>query len=270
MIARFLQNLTSYNSKLILKEEATGFPDIIEEKFQKIFKSWAGGVTAAQFISNLTVDALKQELSHTNNLSTTDLNRWLTLHPSTYDLDVTIEPITPKEHKNTIIHFGFAKSTFGECFIASTEKGICSLKFIDEDNLAVSAFQNEWKHATLVRDDAMAEKINKDIFSSQGTTKLTLHVKGTPFQIGVWQALASIPFGSVISYRGVAKLIGNDKAVRAVASAIAQNPVGYITPCHRVIRNNGAIGEFRWDRDRKALIIGWEKAMVDKKTTANL
>lgn len=183
----------------------------------------------------------------------------------------TIKAITPDEYRSAgrdwTMEYGFADTPFGQCFIATTPQGICALQFVDgnaEDIL--SAHQEEWHQAIHKQNDAMAKNIIWDIFSntlSKRGESLKLHVKGTPFQIEVWEALLTIPMGKVVTYGELSQLMNRDKAVRAVASAIARNPVGLIIPCHRVIRSGGAVGQYHWGSKRKAEMIGWERAQRD-------
>lgn len=179
-----------------------------------------------------------------------------------------IKAITPEEIRSAgrgwTMEYGFADTPFGPCFIATTPHGICSFQFVDDDAADIlSVHQEEWHQADHQRNDSMAKNIIWDIFSntlSKRGESLNLHVKGTPFQLEVWQALLTIPMGKVVTYGELSQLMNRDKAVRAVASAIARNPVGLIIPCHRVIRSGGAIGQYHWGSHRKAEMIGWERA----------
>lgn len=183
----------------------------------------------------------------------------------------TIKAITPDEYRSAgrgwTMEYGFADTPFGQCFIATTPQGICTLQFVDDNAEDIlSAYQEEWHQAIHKQNDAMAKNIIWDIFSntlSKRGESLKLHVKGTPFQIEVWEALLTIPMGKVVTYGELSQLMNRDKAVRAVASAIARNPVGLIIPCHRVIRSGGAIGQYHWGSKRKAEMIGWERAQRD-------
>lgn len=183
----------------------------------------------------------------------------------------TIKAITPDEYRSAgrgwTMEYGFADTPFGQCFIATTPQGICTLQFVDDNTAEIlSAYQEEWHQAIHKQNDAMAKNLIWDIFSntlSKRGESLKLHVKGTPFQIEVWEALLTIPMGKVVTYGELSQLMNRDKAVRAVASAIARNPVGLIIPCHRVIRSGGAIGQYHWGSKRKAEMIGWERAQRD-------
>lgn len=179
---------------------------------------------------------------------------------------ITLDEYHSAGHDWTM-EYGFADTPFGQCFIATTPHGICTFQFVDDNAAAIlSAHQEEWHQAIHKQNDSMAKNIIWDIFSntlSKRGESLKLHVKGTPFQIEVWEALLTIPLGKVVTYSELSQLTNRDKAVRAVASAIARNPVGLIIPCHRVIRSGGSIGQYHWGSKRKAEIIGWERAQLD-------
>lgn len=182
-----------------------------------------------------------------------------------------IEVITPEECKSSgkgwTMEYGFADTPFGQCFIATTPRGICNFQFVDDDAEEIlCVHKNEWNEAEHVRNDSMATDIVWRLFSDPLTKHgepLKLHVKGTPFQIEVWEALLTVPIGTVVTYSELSQLIHRETAVRAVASAVARNPVGLIIPCHRVIRTGGAVGQYHWKSERKANIIGWERGQCN-------
>jgi len=235
--------------------------------FQSVFHEWAG-ISPKQFLSHLTVEALKYEILNTRNLIEASENVGLSSQSRAYDLMVNIESVTPGEFKilgkTLSINYGFAESPFGKCFIATTQRGVCSLQFVDNNEQeVVDEFRLAWGNASFYPDDDIALQIKNKIFSSEPKEILNLYLKGTPFQLKVWRALLSLPFGSIVSYGGLTQLAEAGQGTRAVASAVARNPIGYIIPCHRVIRNEGVIGQYHWGSERKASIIGWEKSMVN-------
>ncbi len=244
-------------------EEVAEYVGMSKFHFQRIFSEWAG-VTPKQFIEHLTVEALKEELVKTNNLITASQNVGLSTQSRAYDLMVKIEAMTPGEYKaqgkDLEINYGVVATPFGEAFIALTERGVCSFEFVDDDFQEVlQSVMDRWTRATFIRNDAAACEVTERMFGNdRGEVKLLL--KGTQFQIKVWRALLAIPSGRVTSYSQLAELIDMPSAVRAVASAVAKNPVGLIIPCHRVIRREGIVGEYHWRSERKRSIIGWEIA----------
>lgn len=245
-------------------EELAEYAGLSQYHFQKLFTSWAG-VSPKKFLQHLTVEALKEELKN-NNIACSADNVGLSSQSRVYDLFVSIEAVTPNEYRTcgegVKINYGFAGSPFGECFVAVTERGVCALFFPDEDaSEAYEYLDTEWRNAEKVRDDEAARKVTEQVFYPDGQQRpLRLLLRGTPFQVKVWRALVGIRFGKLTSYGELADLAGDKKATRAVASAVARNPVSYIVPCHRVIRSEGIIGQYHWKPERKAAIISWEKS----------
>lgn len=179
---------------------------------------------------------------------------------------IELTSATPHEYKSkgagVVINYGFANTPFGECFIGSSEKGICMFQFCTENcDQLIAELKSEWSNACFAEKQSLAEETVKSLFSFQESEPaIKLWLKGTPFQFKVWKTLAEeIPFGTLTTYKELARLAGYPNAIRAVGSAVAQNPVGYIIPCHRVVRSNGCIGEYHWGPERKKAIIDWEK-----------
>ncbi len=242
-------------------EEVAQYVGMSKFHFQRIFSEWAG-VTPKQFVEHLTVEALKEELIKTNNLITASENVGLSTQSRAYDLMVKIEAMTPGEYKkhgkNLEINYGTITTPFGEAFIALTGRGICSFEFVDNDFEAVlQSVKDKWIDATFIHNNNAVQEVAEHIFSNE-KGEIKLFLKGTPFQIKVWRALLSIPSGNVTSYSQLAEIVEMSSAVRAVASAVAKNPVGLIIPCHRVIRREGIVGEYHWRSERKKTILGWE------------
>ena len=235
--------------------------------FQKIFTEWAG-ISPKKFLQYLTVEELKKELKKTSNLNEAAEKVGLSAQSRVYDLFVNIEAVTPHEFKTKgqgiEIIYGVHPTPFGECFIAGTSRGICSLNFIEnnEDEL-LTALRSHWKNASIKKDQKETSCFAENIFDSGSKKPIDLLVKGTAFQIKVWEALLKIPFGSVTSYQSIANTIGNTKAMRAVGTAIGSNPIAYLIPCHRVIRQEAIIGQYRWGSLRKKALIGWERAKTE-------
>ena len=156
-----------------------------------------------------------------------------------------------------VITYGYGNTPFGEALIAFSDKGVCYLGFIDDNKDALYAhFVQLWKNAEHVQNDAKAQEYLQNIFVKK--KKYDLVVKGTDFQVNVWKALLNLPNGTVTTYENIAKSIGKPKAVRAVASAIGKNHIGYLIPCHRVIAKSGAMSGYRWGIERKKMFIASE------------
>jgi len=238
--------------------------------FQKIFTDWAG-VSPKKFAQYLNVNYAKQ-LLHKNeaaNLFNTALKTGLSGTGRLHDLFVKIEGMTPGEFKNggqeLHINYSFASCYFGEVLIASTTKGICYLAFFDDENLALELLKNNFPKANFKEglDDLQQSVIQvlQNDFTAPQSVKL--HLKGTDFQLKVWEALLNIPFGDLSTYGTIAQKISSPNASRAVGTAIGSNPVALIIPCHRVIQNSGKLGGYMWGLSRKKAILGWEAAKVD-------
>lgn len=232
--------------------------------FQRLFQEWAG-VSPKLFLQFLTAEYAKKILreSGASLLDTTEevgLSSVSRLH----DLFIKIEAMTPGEYKNggyaLTIKFSFENTTFGDVLIASTPKGICSLEFCDTKQAGLANLKMKFPKAAFVEERTDFHRAALSFFSSpiRGETPLTLHIKGTPFQIKIWEALLKLPFGSLASYDEIASSVGSPGGARAAGSAIAKNPVAYLIPCHRVIRKTGVINQYHWGKDRKKAIIGWE------------
>ena len=252
--------------------ELASYLGMSEARVNELFVGWAG-VKCEQFRSWLNVKALKQDILVSDNLIKMGEPCKVSSRKSCCDSAVNIESMTTDEYSRLgrllIITYGFGETPFGRFLVAITPKGICSLQFVDDELEILTQFEQEWGCAVLIRDDSVADEVVENIFARRGVRDINLHLKGTSFQIEVWIALLAIPFGMVVSYGGLARLANKDRGVRAVASAVARNPIGYIVPCHRVIRNEGMVGEYRWGSERKASIIGWERAMVGSRDVEN-
>lgn len=236
--------------------------------FQRLFKRWAG-ISPKRFLQYLTKERAKQLLEHSQNVLDTAYDAGLSGPGRLHDLFVTYEAVTPGEYKQAgeglQIVYGFHPTPFGECLIAMTGRGICSLSFVDRAGrqVALERLKSKWSRATLIEDPdrtrAAVEEIWHDYFGSKGSP-LHLHVKGTNFQLKVWEALMRIPPGSLVSYQDIAVFIGMPKASRAVGRAVAGNAIAVLIPCHRVIRKLGDFGQYQWNPVRKKALIGWEMA----------
>jgi AraC family transcriptional regulator of adaptative response/methylated-DNA-[protein]-cysteine methyltransferase len=237
--------------------------------FQRMFKEWAG-VTPKQFLQYLTLEHAKQVLGSGATLSDAAFEAGLSGTGRLHDLFIKIEGMTPGEYKNggeeLPINYRFADSPFGELLIASTHKGICYLAFSDEDQATALSLLKEFFPNAQYR--AAADGWQEEalaIFSQDWSRpkEIKLHLKGTPFQIKVWETLLRVPMGGLTTYSGVADSIQHPSAVRAVGSAVGANPVAFLIPCHRVIRSDGQTGDYHWGPTRKQAIIGWEAARVE-------
>lgn len=239
-----------------------------EFHFQRLFSRWAG-TSPKRFLQFLTIQHAKKLLASSQSVLDAAYDAGLSSPSRLHDLFVTHEAITPGEFKQKgaglAIQYGFQATPFGECLIALTERGICGLSFVADGHRAnaLAELQANWPQANFIADDEATRPFIDPIFQLDGVDKrpsLPLYLKGTNFQIQVWQALLQLPAGTAVSYGTVAQMIGSPKAARAVGTAVSHNPIGYLIPCHRVIQQAGKLGKYRWGSSRKKAILGWEAA----------
>ncbi len=243
--------------------------------FQRIFSEWAG-ISPKRFLQFLTVDYLKNKLQETRNLMDAAESAGLSGQSRVYDLFTTLEAVTPQEYKTSgsgiTIDYGFHETPFGLCLLGVTDRGICWLAFLHDENeqqSALEALKSHWHNSVFRKNEGVTQVFIRRIFSlssASGDTHepanrpLHLFVKGTNFQIKVWEALLHLPLGGLTTYQDIARSIDNAKALQAVGSAVGANHIAWLIPCHRVIRKDGLLGEYRWTPSRKKSIIGWEMA----------
>ena len=234
--------------------------------FQRLFKNWAG-VSPKKFLQYISLQHAKKLLQDHTVLDTayeTGLSGSGRLH----DLFISIEGMTPGEFKKggeqLMINYSFAETPFGNIIVASTTKGICHLAFAEDENKAFKELRLIFPNAKFKQVVDTIQQNALFIFTQdwKDLSKIKLHLKGTPFQIKVWEALLKIPMGELSTYSFIATSIKNPKASRAVGTAIGDNPVAFLIPCHRVIRSTGEFGQYHWGATRKTAIIGWEAAKV--------
>ena len=231
--------------------------------FHRLFSAWAG-VTPKDFLQCLTLEHVKTLLQNGESVLDAAIGAGLSGPGRLHDLCVSLEAVSPGEMKrggaNLDMTFGFAPTPFGEALLAETSRGICHLSFPERKN--VDLLRKQWPHARLGRDDNRARQVAESIFAKgkrkSGRLPLRAFVRGTPFQVRVWRALLCVPSGSLVSYGRLAAAVGLPRAARAVGSAVGANPLAFIIPCHRVIRETGALGNYRWDPIRKRAMSGLE------------
>jgi len=238
--------------------------------FQKIFTEWAG-TSPKKFLQYITAEYAKKILKENNvSLFETAMETGLSGTSRLHDLFINIEGMTPGEYKNggqnLRINYSFAESPFGNIIVASTTKGICHIAFADDETEALNALIQKFPNAHFKQ---MADLIQQNalfIFTHDWNhlNEIKLHLKGTDFQIKVWETLLKIPMGKLTTYGTIASHIENPKASRAVGTAIGDNPVAFLIPCHRVIQSTGSFGGYHWGSTRKAAMIRWEAAKLNR------
>jgi AraC family transcriptional regulator, regulatory protein of adaptative response / methylated-DNA-[protein]-cysteine methyltransferase len=240
-----------------------------EFHFNRMFARWAG-TTPQRFMHFLTKEYAKSKISENTNLLETAWQSGLSGSSRLHDLFVNYEALTPAEYKSKgaglTIAYGSAESMFGHCFVAQTDRGITDIRFYaDEDlNAELAATRdNGLTNADFVRDDQAAADVVARIFSRQpeASQPISMLLRGTNFQIKVWEALLRIPFGGLVSYDDIAQYIGQPTAQRAVGTAIGSNRLAFLIPCHRVLQKTGGIGGYRWGTPRKRAMLAWEAGL---------
>lgn len=242
-----------------------------EYHFQRLFSEWAG-VSPKKFLQYLTLEHAKEQLRRGESLAETAYQVGLSGTGRLHDLFVNIEGVTPGQFKHAgedlLLQYGLFNSPFGEYILGAIDHKICKLAFLENQQDPEEMLAKDWPEATLsYRPEALrllAESIfpSDSLLSVNTKTPLNLLVKGSQFQLKVWEALLRIPEGHLANYDRIAETIGMPLASRAVGTAIGQNPVGYLIPCHRVIKKTGVFGGYRWGNLRKTVMIGWEAARV--------
>jgi len=256
----------NYQRQPGLKEIAQSV-NLSEHHFQRLFRRWAG-ISPKRFVQFLTLENAKRLLERARNLLDTTYDAGLSSPGRLHDLFVNIEAMTPGEFKakgaGLTIRYGFHPSPFGECLLAVTERGVCGLGFVGREGRgrALRDLKSRWKEARFEEDPEATRPYVARIFERDGghDKPLTLLLKGTNFQIKVWEALLNVPRGTVTSYEDLATRIGEPRASRAVGAAVGRNPVAFVIPCHRAIRKTGVIGDYHWGGTRKKAMLVWESA----------
>ncbi len=236
--------------------------------FQKVFTEWAG-ISPKSFLQYLTVDALKSAMIEHRSISRAADQVGLSSPSRAYDHFVKIEAMTPGQFaslgNHLVIRYGIHPTPFGDSLIAITELGVCHVSFtLGLADAAIARLKRCWPSADVHPDPIATKPVIDRIFGNQESEKaMRVVLKGTPFQIKVWEALLTIPAGQLTTYGGIAEQIGHPKASRAVGSAVGDNPIAYLIPCHRVIRREGHIGHYYYGTTMKTAMIGWERIRSD-------
>lgn len=254
---------TNYKTQPSLEEVAEKI-HLSPFHFQRMFTEWAG-VSPKKFLQYVSVEHAKKILKEgQSTLFDATYETGLSSTGRLHDLFINIEGMTPAEYKNggknLSINYSFANSPFGTILICSTEKGICHLAFPKDDKEALLQIKKRFPNASFEQKLDSIQHNGTRVFTQDWSKlkEVKLHLKGTDFQLKVWETLIRIPSGQLSTYGQVASYIKKGKASRAVGTAIGSNPIAYLIPCHRVIQSTGNIGQYHWGNDRKTAIIGWE------------
>ena len=239
-----------------------------EFHFQRLFSRWAG-VSPKRFLQALTVEEARRNLTRSGSVLDAAYDSGLSGPGRLHDLFVQCQAATPGDVKSggagLTIRYGVEPTPFGDALIGVTERGICALSFVGEGegDRAIDELRARWPAARLVENRVESGAITQRIFAdSRPDEPLHLYIKGTNFQMQVWQALLRLPSGALTTYGDLAQAIGRPSAARAVGSAVGSNAIAWLIPCHRVIRQTGVVDGYRWGSDRKRAMLGWEAAQV--------
>lgn len=265
-IAQAIEFISNHMARQPSLDEVADHVHLSPFHFQRLFSRWAG-VSPKKFLQVLTVERAKQLLDQSRPLLEVSHTLGLSSGSRLHDHFVQLEAMTPGEFKlggrGLAIGYAVHDTPFGRAFIASTVRGVCRMAFLDEagGDVHVTALRQQWPRATLHENPASTGPAIEAMFGAAGNRKpLSVHVAGTNFQINVWKALIAIPPACVASYSDIAVALDRPRAARAVGLAMGANPVAYLIPCHRVIRQSGAMGGYRWGETRKHAIHTWEAA----------
>lgn len=242
-------------------DEIANAAGLSESHFQRTFTRWAG-VSPKRFLQFLTKENAKELLARSENLLDTTHQVGLSSLGRLHDLFVATEAVTPGEYKSRgaglTLRYGIHASPFGACLVATTERGICHLGFIQtSEGDAIDNLVADWAQAKMIEDYHATAPLIEPIFdlSQRGKESLRLHLRGTNFQIKVWEALLKVPAGAATTYERIAAQIGKPSALRAAGTAVARNPIAVLIPCHRVLRKDGGFGNYRYGSARKKALL---------------
>ncbi|GAB4474929.1 MAG: methylated-DNA--[protein]-cysteine S-methyltransferase [Elainellaceae cyanobacterium] len=249
-----------------------------EAYFQRLFTHWAG-ISPKRFLQYLTVEYAKSKIAETANLLDLTMAAGLSSPGRLHDLFVSLEAMSPGEYKaggaGLEIVYGIHPTRFGRALVATTTRGLCNLLFLDVPDAAArdageAELRRLWTNATLRYDPAATAPVGDRLLNPlENPRPISLWVKGTNFQIQVWRSLLQLPPGSLATYRQIAQHIGRPTASRAVGNAIGSNPIALLIPCHRVIRESGELGGYRWGLPRKSALLSWEASQADSDESAS-
>lgn len=267
LVSRAIQYIEAHFVEQPSLEELAAQMHLSPFHFQRLFTQWAG-VSPTRFLKYITISHAREMLQESRTVLETAHRLGLSSTSRLYDLFVRFDAVTPGEYqrlgRDMTIRYGFHPTPFGLCLAGITDRGICHLSFVDElgREQAFSWMKGQWPLSHCVEEPMLTEGVVQRVFMPMPVEKreIGVLVKGTNFQVKVWEAVLNIGFGRIASYKDIAAMIRMPKASRAVGTALAGNQIAYVIPCHRVIRETGIIHQYRWGHERKKALIGWEAA----------
>ena len=263
-IARAIEYLYDHAAEQPDLAQVAAVVHVSPEHLQREFSAWAG-ISPKKMLQHISINRAKAALKNSESVAEAAHSGGLSGTGRLHDLFVGIEKMTPGEYKNggagLQINYSLIPGPFGDLLAAATDKGICFMRFSDDPSAALNELRAEYPNARLIGQETAFHRQAADIFRTQ-CGRITLHIKGTPFQLKVWQALLDIPAGSLQSYGTVAQAVGSPTAVRAVGTVVGQNPVALLIPCHRVIGSDGKLTGYAGGLNRKQSLLALERGEV--------
>jgi len=266
-VERAIRYLDTHRASQPSLGEVARHVGLSESHFQRLFTRWAG-ISPKRYLQHQTAELLTSLIRNATPVLAAAYEAGLSGPSRAHDLVLNAEAVTPgdivRSGEGLRITYGFHPSPFGECFVATTTRGICHLAFVGPVSRAeaLARLRRDWPRATLVPDQRTTAAAAAGAFPAPGsraTPGLALHVKGTNFQLKVWRALLALPDSGVTTYGTLAATIAEPGASRAVGNAVGRNPISWLIPCHRVLRSTGALGGYAWGPDRKRVMLAWER-----------
>ena len=255
---KFIKENFDSNLKLAEISEHVGMSDY---HFQRLFTKWVG-ISPKQYSQFLLKERALIELGKKQPLLSTSLALGLSSSSRFHDLMVKTVAMTPSEVQQmgsgVKILYAFVETPFGQALLAWSSKGIVNLTFTEEKENELNELKKNWYQASFQEDAANGKQHSENIFSAS-PKEITVVLSGTNFQLKVWEALIETMPSEMITYSDLAAKVGLPKAQRAVGSAVGKNKVAYLIPCHRVIKEDGDIGKYRWGEQKKKNMFVWEK-----------
>ncbi|MCT4580346.1 MAG: methylated-DNA--[protein]-cysteine S-methyltransferase [Flavobacteriales bacterium] len=263
-IAKVIAYINQNHQQQPSLEELAAYVNLSPYHFQRLFKEWVG-VSPKQFLRYVTLNYAKYLLKEEAlTLFDTSFESGFSSTSRLHDLFIKIEGMTPAEYKNDgqnlKIDYSFFESQFGLMLIASTHKGVCFMHFIATKLEGIALLKQHFSKAQLLEQETVFHRKARAIYTQEWSeiTALKLHLKGSDFQLKVWESLLKIPQGELSTYQNIANEIERPKASRAIGTAIGKNPVALLIPCHRVIQTSGKLGGYMWGLTRKQALLAWE------------
>lgn len=270
-IQQVIEHIVEHKLESKSLEEIAVSMDMNPDTLRKMFTKWVG-ISPKQFGRYLSLQYAKELLLQNQNSMQATIGTGLSSGGRLHDLFVDIEAMTPGEYQNRgenlTIQYSTFDTKFGPCLVASTDRGICNILFLEKTSDGLKDLAARWPKATLVQKEEPSHKQIQEYFAGiTPAARIKLHLHGTNFQIKVWEALLSIPEGRISTYGEIAKRLGHPDQARAVGTAIGDNPVGHLIPCHRVLKSTGEISGYRWGVHRKRAMLAYEAMSSSSSST---